>query len=257
MYVGFARMYDAFMKDVPYDNWASYINKILKGQKCILDLACGTGNMTLRLAQMGYDMIGVDVSEDMLAEAQQKAFEAQNKKVASPLCRVWGSTPINKKQILFLAQDMRHLDLYGTVDGVVCVCDALNYILSSLELLQVFKRVRLFLNTHGVFIFDINTEYKYNELLANYSFEAKNQANESYIWQNNFNPKTKINEYKVLFKPQGWEKPFMEIHHQKAYSISEITKLLKETGFSDIQVKDNYTNNDAHEKTERATFIVK
>jgi len=240
MYSGFARMYDAFMQDVPYDSWASYINEILEGQKCILDLACGTGSMTLRLAQMGYDMIGVDVSEDMLAEAQRKAFEAKK-----------------QKQILFLAQDMRHLDLYGTVDGVICVCDGLNYILSDIDLAQVFKRVRLFLNTSGVFIFDINTEYKFNESLATYSFEAKTQENESYIWQNNFNPKTKINEYKVLFHPQGWEEPFMEIHHQRAYSISEITKLLKETGFNEIQIKDNYTSNSIHDKTERATFIAK
>jgi len=247
MYTGFARMYDAFMQDLPYDSWASYINKTLKGKKCLLDLACGTGNMTLRLAKMGYDMIGVDISEDMLAEAQQKAFESE----------------LHKK-ILFLAQDMRYLDLYGTVDAVVCVCDGINYILTLTDLAQVFKRVRLFLNPNGVFIFDINTEYKFNELLATYSFEAKSENNESYIWQNNFNPKTKINEYKVLFYPQCWEEPFIEIHHQKAYSISEITDLLKETGFSQIQITDNYTNKIIDEKSdkniktikiERATFI--
>ena len=117
IYKGFARMYDALMADAPYDIWAAYIDGVLKkhlkraneAQPIVLDLACGTGNMTLRLAKMGYDMIGVDASEDMLAEAQRKAYE-------------------EGQSILFLAQDMQKLDLYGTVDAVASVCDGLNYI---------------------------------------------------------------------------------------------------------------------------------
>ena len=243
-YKGFASIYDELMTYTPYKKWGEYIDGILKkrlppGEKAplILDLACGTGSMTVLLAQKGYDMIGVDMSTDMLATAQQKSFEAGY-------------------NILFLAQDMRKLDLYGTIDAAVCVCDGINYILEQNELSAVFKRVRLFLNPSGVFIFDMNTEYKFKELLGRRSFESKSKSGTRYELDNNYDEHTRINEYHVLFYPQGKAaEPFMEIHRQRAYAIDDVLQMLTNTGFSKVSVSHEYTNEPPRPDSERVTFV--
>jgi SAM-dependent methyltransferase len=185
-------VYDLFMtKEIPYDAWAEYITRLLNKHlsigtnrngkaPIILDLACGTGNITLRLAARGYDMIGVDASGDMLAQAQNKAFEQGHR-------------------VLWLAQDMRALDLYGTVDAAVCTCDGLNYILNGNELMETFRRVRLFLNPGGIFIFDMNTAYKFGVILGNGAF-ADAAEGAQYQWDNHYNPASNINTYRVTFQ---------------------------------------------------------
>ncbi|MCL2604980.1 MAG: class I SAM-dependent methyltransferase [Defluviitaleaceae bacterium] len=242
-YKGFAAVYDTFMvRDIPYDAWADYICEIINNlDKCeiILDLACGTGNMTLRLAERGYDMIGTDASEDMLALAQDKAFEAD-------------------RRVLWLAQDMRALDLYGTVDAVTCVCDGMNYILESDELKEVFKRVRLFLNPGGVFIFDMNTEYKFKEVLAEGTFGDSFEGAE-YQWDNVYDAKTMINEYRLSFsslrRDPGLRSFENEIHRQRAYDIGEISNWLMDAGFSSIRLRDGYTHEPPKADTARVVFI--
>jgi len=243
MYGGFARMYDALMTDAPYEIWAAYIDGLLgewfKGATdtpLVLDLACGTGNITLRLAKAGYDLIGVDASEDMLAEAQRKAYE-------------------EKAKILFLAQDMRELDLYGTIDAAVCVCDGMNYILTPEDLLTVFKRVRLFLNPGGVFIFDMNTEYKFKELLKDSVFEDQGNNGESYVWENHYDPHTMINEYRMLFYTMGEGEPFTELHRQRAYPPADICNMLMEAGFSAVSMRDGYSGEPFKEDCVRVVFI--
>jgi len=269
-YGGFARVYDALMTDAPYEQWAAYIDSILREKagkpvsntadmnserpirheagrnslcnekiteipQIVVDLACGTGSITLRLAAMGYDMIGVDASEDMLAEAQRKAYE-QN------------------ASILFLAQDMRELNLFGTVDAAVSVCDGLNYILSEGELLSVFKRVRLFLNPSGVFIFDMNTEYKFKEVLQNRVFEGKGADGEAYEWENHYNPETKINEYHVVFHGED-DEPFSELHRQRAYSPEDVCGLLTQAGFTEVVIRGDYTNDPPRPDSMRVVFV--
>ncbi|MCL2386319.1 MAG: class I SAM-dependent methyltransferase [Defluviitaleaceae bacterium] len=264
-YEGFASMYDALMTDAPYDTWAAYINDLLataaqppfadnlhSGQHArleascsfqskkllVLDLACGTGNITLRLAKMGYDLIGVDASEDMLAEANRKAYEQGEK-------------------ILFLAQDMRELDLYGTVDAVVCVCDGMNYILTDEDLLTVFKRVRLFLNAGGVFMFDMNTEYKFKEF-ENLIFEDKGEGGEAYEWQNHYNPETKINEYHMTFYYENDNdntESFSELHRQRAYPLVDVCNMLIEAGFVSVAMRDDYTSQPPKAESTRVVFI--
>ena len=240
MYGGFAKMYDGLMTDAPYELWAAYIDGLLSewfknSSPLVLDLACGTGNITLRLAEKGYDLIGVDSSEDMLAEAQRKAYEEGHK-------------------ILFLAQDMRELDLYGTIDAAVCVCDGMNYILKTADLLEVFRRVRLFLNPGGVFIFDMNTEYKFNEVLKNSTFEDKS-ADGSYVWQNNYNPETKINEYHMFFYSPDEDEPFTELHKQRAYPPADIINLLMEAGFSAVSTRNSYSADPIQADSTRIVFI--
>ncbi|MCL1882770.1 MAG: class I SAM-dependent methyltransferase [Defluviitaleaceae bacterium] len=241
-YEGFASMYDALMADAPYEVWAAYIDGALgewfggSRQILVLDLACGTANLTLRLAEKGYDLIGVDSSEEMLAEASRKAYE-------------------QSKKILFLAQDMRELNLYGTVDAAISVCDGMNYILTTEELLTVFKRVRLFLNSGGIFIFDMNTEYKFKELLNNQIFEGTGENDEAYEWQNNYNAQTKINEYRVTFYSLKGGTPFDEIHQQRAYPPTQICKLLREAGFLSVTMRDDYTNNPVTDESARVVYI--
>jgi SAM-dependent methyltransferase len=243
-YRGFAAVYDLFMeKDIPYHIWAGFIDKILRDvlpvtnrKPVVLDLACGTGNITLRLARRGYDMIGVDASEDMLTQAQAKAF-------------------IQRQRVLWLAQDIRALDLYGTVDAALCTCDGLNYILEPDELREVFGRVRLFLNPGGVFIFDVNTEYKYKEILGSKSF-GDEAGGAKYIWNNTYDPVTQINEYRLRFYIKG-DNPatFDEVHRQRAYNLGSLTHWLMDAGFHSIQIRDGYSDAPPRADGKRAVFI--
>jgi len=244
-YIGFARLYDEFMTNIPYEKWGNYINNVLRKQltgtenPLVVDLACGTGTMTLFLANKGFDMIGVDMSMDMLAEAQQKSYAAGH-------------------QILFLAQDMRKLDLFGTVDAMVSVCDGINYILTPEDLSTVFNRVRLFLNPGGIFIFDMNTEYKFKELLGQQSFEAKTESGAAYEWDNHYDENTKTNEYRVLFYSQAnsqENEPFTETHRQRAYDVDNIARMLKDAGFSSVSAYHNYTDESVRIDSPRITLI--
>ncbi|MEG1294731.1 MAG: class I SAM-dependent methyltransferase, partial [Clostridium sp.] len=150
-YTSFARVYDTFMDNIPYEEWADYLQEILKREKVenglVLDLGCGTGTLTEILASRGFDMIGVDNSVDMLEIAMEKKEQSG-------------------QDILYLLQDMRTFELYGTVGAVVSICDSLNYILEETELEQVFRLVNNYLDPGGVFIFDFNTVYKYKEILG-------------------------------------------------------------------------------------------
>ena len=150
-YTGFAEVYDLFMDQVPYEKWSGRIIQILSTygirDGLVLDLGCGTGSMTELLAGAGYDMIGVDASEEMLELAYEKRAESGH-------------------DILYLLQDMREFELYGTVRAIVSVCDSLNYITEEEELLHVFRLVRNYLDPDGVFFFDMNTIYKYSEMLG-------------------------------------------------------------------------------------------
>ena len=150
-YEGFAYVYDTFMDNVPYEEWAEYVTGILQEygitDGLVLDLGCGTGSMTELLAEKGYDMIGVDLSADMLEIAMDK----RSKKGLD---------------ILYLQQDMREFELYGTVRAIVCVCDSINYLESEEDLLEVFRLANNYLDPGWIFVFDLNTPYKYREILG-------------------------------------------------------------------------------------------
>lgn len=152
-YTGFAEVYDLFMDNIPYEEWGEYIKGLLKeygiDEGLVLELGCGTGTMTEILASAGYDMIGIDQSEEMLEEALEKKQESGH-------------------EILYLCQDMRKFELYGTVRAIVCVCDSMNYILEEDEVLDILSSAsHNYLDYGGLFIFDLNTEYKYRSFWAN------------------------------------------------------------------------------------------
>ncbi|MCD7906183.1 MAG: class I SAM-dependent methyltransferase, partial [Clostridium sp.] len=178
-YTSFAEVYDLFQDNVPYKEWCEYLAGLLTEygvrDGLVLDLGCGTGSLTELLAGRGYDMIGVDNSSEMLEIAM-------------------GKRDRSGQGILYLLQDMREFELYGTVAAVVSICDSMNYILEYGDLVQVFKLVNNYLDPGGVFIFDLNTPYKYRELLADNTF-AEEREESSFIWENFYDQDEGINEY--------------------------------------------------------------
>ena len=241
-YGEFARVYDLFMDNIDYEKWADYIQKHLEEQGIrdglVLELGCGTGTMTGLLAQKGYDMIGVDNSEEMLAEAMEKKMESD-------------------QDILYLLQDMQEFELYGTVRAVVSVCDSLNYLTEKEDLLQVFRLVNNYLDPGGVFLFDMNTIHKYRDILGDTTI-AENRDEGSFIWDNTFDEENSLNYYELaMFLPRedGLYEKCEELHCQKAYAESEIKDLIKEAGMELLAVYDAYTMNPATEESERLFFI--
>ena len=187
-YTSFAAVYDTFMDNIPYEEWEKYLKSLLYEygvrEGLVLELGCGTGNMTEILAQSGYDMIGVDNAEEMLEIAIEKRMKSG-------------------LDILYLQQDMREFELYGTVKAIVSVCDSVNYILEEEELEEVFRLVNNYLDPGGVFIFDFNTVYKYREILGDQTI-AENREECSFIWDNYYYEEERINEYELsLFIREG------------------------------------------------------
>ena len=194
--------------------------------------------MTRLMSEQGYDMTGIDNAAEML---QIAAMEP-------------GEVPI-----LYLLQDMQDLELDGCVRAVYSVCDCVNYVLDEEELQQAFSRVHEYLEEDGVFIFDVNTSYKYTKLLAENTF-AESRDEGSFIWDNYYNEEERINEYDLtLFIPEGDElyRRYTETHYQRNYETETLLKLLKNAGFTDICVYDDYTDAPLCEMSERAVFVAK
>ena len=174
-YGEFARVYDMFQDNVDYQLWASWLKGQLKkfgiSGGLVLDLGCGTGTMTELLAEAGYDMIGLDNSEEMLAEAMEKRVESGH-------------------DILYLMQDMQDFELYGTVRAVVSVCDSLNYITEEEELERVFSLVNNYLDPEGIFLFDMNTIYKYQTMIGGRTVTTRKQESTPMSWLFSFQERT-------------------------------------------------------------------
>ena len=245
-YTSFARVYDTFMDNVPYEEWADYIQRILTEYKVadglLLDLGCGTGSMTEALASRGYDMIGVDNSDEMLEIAMEKREQSG-------------------QDILYLLQDMREFELYGTVRGVISVCDAVNYITDEEELAEVFRLVNNYLDPAGIFLFDFNTEYKYREILGDQTI-AEDRDTCSFIWDNYYYEEERMNEYELTLFIQEEDgenlyRKYQETHLQRAYTLEEIKRIIEASGLVYVTAYDAYTKQAPVKDSERICVIAR
>lgn len=229
MYKDFAILYDEFI-NVPYERWANFIDEILKKEnaKLVLDLCCGTATLTSLLQSLGYDMIGIDRSEQMLMMARSKY-----------------------ENILFLQQDMRSFELYGTVDAIICTCDALNYILKEEELIKVFGLVKNYLNPNGIFIFDLKTEETFRTLLKKTFYESEKGLITCEV---DYDEEYHINEYflNVFIKlKEGLYERSYENHYQRAHK--NIEEIIEKAGFTIIEKRLNYS--DAEDDIYRNVYV--
>lgn len=245
-YTGFAEVYDIFMDNVPYQEWACYIRELLKEHGIedglVLELGCGTGTLTECMAEYGYDMIGADNSGEMLELAMKKKEKSGH-------------------DILYLLQDMREFELYGTVRAVISACDSVNYILEDEELAEVFRLVNNYLDPGGLFLFDFNTEYKYREILGE-QIIAEDREDTSFIWDNYYDEDERINEYELtLFiaddEHKGLYRKYKETHFQRAYTLEEMKRLIERSGLIFIEAYDAYTRKPPGDGSERIVIAAR
>ena len=279
MYNSFAYVYDEFMENVPYERWAKMLADILRGDGIedglLLDLGCGTGTLTRLMADLGYDMTGVDLSADMLSVAREYEMNLQDD--AEVRYDPTADSEIHdgdfdnegedeprvkdgdRSGILYLCQDMREFELYGTVRAVYSLCDCLNYITEFDDLVQVFKLVNNYLDPGGLFIFDMNTIHKFSEVLGDRTF-AENGEDASFIWDNHYDEDTRINEYDLTLFIEEEDGRYIretELHRQKGYSIDEVKRALDTAGLVFLKVSDEDTGAEVTDETERVLFIAR
>lgn len=273
-YTDFAKVYDELMDDTPYEAWCDFIIEILgrygagpeptdenlrQERNTILDLGCGTGTLTELLARKGYDMIGVDNAQEMLQIAMEKRERSG-------------------LDILYLMQDMRELELYGTVGTVVSVCDSLNYLLTEEDIVQTFERVNNYLYPQGIFIFDFNTVYKYAVVIGDATI-AENREDCSFIWENYYHEEEEINEYDLTVfvsdvrnesgedgaaaetacgqaAPEQFRR-FQEVHYQRGYRLEQMKALLSQAGMEFLEALDADTRGEVTEESERIYVVAR
>lgn len=288
-YTDFASVYDTFMDETPYEEWADFIHELIREygisevqpreaaaargeaeeeaagseeaagmeqsecessgeqqevldseRNLVLDLGCGTGTLTELLYQRGYDMIGIDFSQDMLNIAVEKKAKT-------------GS------DILYLCQDMRELDLYSTVGTVISSCDSINYLLEDKEVEETFRLVNNYLYPGGLFIFDFNTVYKYEQIIGDTTI-AENRKDCSFIWENYYHEEERINEYDLTIFVQEREelfRRFSETHYQKGYTLEEMKFFVERAGLKFMEAIDADTHEEPDEVSERIYIIAR
>ncbi len=237
-YTDFAGVYDIFMDETPYEKWRDTVLAVLEKyhipKDLVLELGCGTGTMTELLAEAGYNMIGIDNAQEMLNRAIIKRDQSGH-------------------DILYLCQDMREFELYGTVKAVISLCDSINYILMPEELERVFSLVNNYLDPEGIFFFDFNTDYKYREVIGE-TVIAENREEGSFIWENYFHEEECINEYDVTVFVKEEEdryRKFTETHYQRGYTLEEIQMLLERAGMIFLEAVDADTEGEVTATSER------
>lgn len=243
-YNEFAKVYDVFMEDTPYEKWLTFIETCMEKYnvkpRIVCDLGCGTGKMSTLFAKKGSEVIGIDNAEEMLMVARENAAE-------------------EGLEILYLMQDMTEFELYGTVDLIYSCCDCINYLLEEEEVLSTLRWANNYLEPQGLLIFDINTVYKYENVLGDQTF-AQQTEDSAYIWENYYDKEEEINEYEVSFfikDEDGKYDRTVECHYQRGYSIERMKELIAQAGLELIGVYDEYSFNEANDKTVRATFVAR
>jgi len=248
IYQGFAEAYDSLMDNVPYDEWVAYICELFKRygnitpeeRPLILDMACGTGNITERMSSLGFDMIGIDNSEDMLDIANMKKLD-------------------NNSSALYLLQDMTEFELYGTVRAAISICDSVNYLLQPSDVIKTMKLVNNYLDPKGLFIFDFNTEHYFRDIVGENSIsEARDDM--AFIWDNYYDEEKHMNSLSLtLFtgEENGLYRRFDELHLQRGYTLHEMKQFINESGLRFEKAFDAFTFNEPDENSERICIIAR
>jgi ubiquinone/menaquinone biosynthesis C-methylase UbiE len=244
-YNNLALVYDKLMEDIDYQAWANYLDQLISKYKApgkeLIDLGCGTGSISLKLAQKGYNVLGIDYSEEMLSQADQK-FRENN--IVIPLYH----------------QDIRQFVMDRNVDIVISTFDTLNYILDEKDIERTFKNVFEVLKKDALFIFDINTPYKLKEILGDNIF-TYNTEEISYIWENDFDDKENICQmcltFFILDQETGLYERFEEFHEQKSYEIDYLIDILHKTGFKVLNVHGELNMEEPKEEDHKVFIIAK
>lgn len=246
-YSSLAAVYDKLNATVDYTAWADFIESrlekyYLKRPLSILDLACGTGAMTVEFARRGYDMTGVDISDEMLSVAREKCDSQRF-----------------EHKVLLVRQDMCELELYGTVNAVICCLDSFNYLTDTSSLSRAFAHICNYLDTDGVFVFDMNAPAKFEKIYADNSYILEDDGILC-AWQNFYNKKTKLCDfYLSIFKEDKdgrWER-FDEVQRERCYSLRTVKKLLEKSGFELCELCGGLNGETVDENTERWHFIAR
>lgn len=238
----FSQFYDNLTFNVDYEKRADYIQSVLSLWEhepgLSLDLACGTGSLTVALKERGWDIFGIDGSQDMLSIAMDKAYDKE-------------------LSILFLCQQMEQLDLYGTIDTCVCTLDSLNHIVEKDKLQAAFDKVALFMNPGGLFVFDVNTVYKHQRILGNNTFIY--DTDEVYcVWQNSLKENNIVSIELDMFEREGnLYTRHTERFKERAYEIDELKEMLKKAGFETLAVYRDMTDEPLKEDSDRAVFVAR
>lgn len=254
-YTSFSYVYDTFMDQEPYDQWADRVCEYLEKyglprseisgseENIVVDLGCGTGKLTEILADRGYDMIGIDLSEDMLSIAQERRIESG-------------------RDILYTLQDMRDFELYGAAGAMVSVGDSINYLLEEADLEKMFACVARGLLPGGVFVFDFKTIHLYRDVIGE-STIAEDRGECAFIWDNYYDPETCINEYDlaVFVREDSGDgslyRRFDEVHRQRGYTPEQLRRAAEKAGLVWAAMQDSVTAGEIDEETERAMAAVK
>lgn len=243
-YKNFAYVYDTFMDNIPYEEWANYLSTLLheyiSTNSELVELGCGTGTMCHFLSKKGFSIHGIDLSEDMLSIAREKLKE--------------------NNKVTLSQQNMCNLEFNQQYEGIYSVCDSMNYLLYDEELLATFKQVKTYLKKNGVFVFDLKTPYFYETILGDQVF-CDHQDNCSYIWENSYFKDDQVNQYDltIFARENDHDKfeRFTETHHQKAYSLEEIIDLLAIAGLEYVVAYDAFTTNAPSAESERIYIIAR
>ncbi|MGN1411842.1 MAG: class I SAM-dependent DNA methyltransferase [Oscillospiraceae bacterium] len=246
-YDNFSYYYDDLTQNVDYHKRALYFNKIIEKfngntSGILLDLACGTGSISEEMAKLGYDVIGTDISDGMLNVALDKKFESG-------------------LNIQYLKQDMRNLDMFGTIDNILCVLDSLNHLPTLEDIKQTFSKVSLFAEPNGLFIFDMNTIYKHREVLSNnvYIYETDSVF---CAWENYYNQDSENSQVDITLNffergENGSYQRYTEEFSEWAYNTQDILNILDSVGLKLLAMYDDDTFNPVYEKSERIIFVTR
>lgn len=243
-YGDFAYYYDLLTENVDYQSRCDYLSDLLArngiGKGILLDLACGTGTVSLLMNEKGYDVIGVDASEDMLTQAQEKKMEAG-------------------ADIIFLCQKMEELDLFGTINCAVCTLDSINHVTDADRVKEIFRRVSLFMEDKGIFVFDVNTPYKHREILGNNTF-VYDMDDVYCVWQNETDSNMLTTVSLDIFEKDEEDDVYYKYTEQfseQGYELADIESWVKEYKFEVIGVYEEMTESPVRADTQRAVFVLK